>query len=205
MSLPAPTDSPRLFVIVLAVISLCGAPGPVNAQDPGACSGDARLGFSTAVGELTDVASTGPALGLGFGCPVTERLSFRATSDAVLRIGPHMHMLYLLAGPRLRLTSPDARRWRVTARIEGGWTGVATFGGCAGTCPRWARMESSVTAGGGIRVRRHLGDAVGVVLDAGLRFLFVNSDDVTTFDGRLIEGFDTATVIPVSAGLEVRF
>lgn len=190
-------------LILVAILLVTAA--SAEAQDDRRCSGDFRLGFSTAVGELSEVASIGPMLGLGFGCPVGDRLSLRGSADAALRIGSHMHMHHLVAGPHLALTSPDAESWTITARVEGGWTFVQTFGTCPGTCPRWSRVKSSPTAGGGVRLRREMGDIVSLVADAGVRVLFVDSADHTDFEGNVIEGFDTATVLPMSVGLQIQF
>lgn len=186
------------------VAILAASAASAEAQVDGGCSGDVRLGFSTAVGEFSEVASIGPMLGFGFGCPVGDRLSLRSTADAAVRISSHMHMLHLVAGPHLALTSPDAENWTITARIEGGWTFVETFGTCLGSC-RWARVKSSPTAGGGVRLRRDMGDLVSLVADAGVRVLLVDSADHTDFAGNVVEGFDTATVLPVSVGLEIQF
>lgn len=191
---------------VALLIAVAGVPDSVRAQAADSCSGDVRIGFSTAVGELRDVASVGPVLGFGFGCPLGERLSIRTSADAAIRIGPNMHMLHLLAGPHLTLTAPYAQEWKVAARIEAGWTYVPTFGSnpTVSPPPRWALMSSGLTAGGGVRFRRQTGDIVSIVADLGIRMVFVGTEDVIGFQGNVAEGFDTAIAIPVTVGIEFR-
>lgn len=178
---------------------------PLGAQEAHTCGAELRAGASVPVGEVNDVLDRSPLAGLAFGCRVGNRIWLHAGLD-IAGIGSDIALYHLLAGSRWTLARSSADAWRATAGVHAGWTEIIHTGVSFGVPRRDGRLESSLTAGAEIRLLRRLSDHLGVFVDAGLRVLFVHSDDVVSAaTGETIEGFDEVVLVPLSAGLDIGF
>ena len=85
-----------------------------------------------------------------------------------------------------------------------GWA-TAGFQGVVIRSPRVDLIESGVTTIADIRLQYRIAKAFALLLDAGWRLTFVNSEDLfeDVFEDTFLEGFDQVSTIAITAGLEV--
>ncbi len=208
----------------LAIMFLMGAglASPTWAQgmseDP-AWTLDARGGISVPAGDLADlpIDDVGPSFGAGVGYHLTPRLALRADGDVELFSGeseggtvgaPDINLWHYNAGVDFELTRPGAGPWDVTVNVAGGATTWDTDSFSAGTGATQELSETYFTANGGLRAGYDLNRSVSVFLGGQWYLQFTDEEDtqaLASLTPELSEGFDSASSIPLYAGLSVKF
>lgn len=202
------------FAVTAAVIFAL-APATLHAQDRGSVSFQAQGGVAVPVSDLADVTDPGATFGAGVAYWISPRLAIRADGDVSLLTGtdsegtgpegPDMNLFHYNGGLQLQLTDPELSRFRFLVNLGAGAT---TFDADepegAGQAADFS--ETYFTANGGLSVGLDVTSAVSVFLDGQWYLAFTDEEDTAGFgdftgDG---EGFDTASVVPITLGLRIR-
>jgi len=155
-------------------------------EDPG-WTIDGRGGIAVPAGDLADLAveGVGPTFGLGVGYYVHPRVALRIDGDVDFlsgdegtggATGPDITLFHYNAGAEVELTRPGAGPW-------------------------------DVTANGGLKVGHDVNRNVNVFVGGQWYLQFTEEADtqpVAELAG-LTESFDSASTIPLYAGLKLKF
>ena len=199
----------RFVLLIAGLGTLVAAPCVAKAQEGLAGLGlhiEARAGVAAPVGELADSeAGAGFTFGLGISYPLARRFAVRAGFDAeFLAPGGDLEFYRYTAGIQFGLV--DSEAFKV---LLGGGVGWATAGFQGVVIIRSLRVEliqSGVTTTADLQLQYRIAKAFALLLDAGCRLTFVNSEDRVfedVFGDTFLEGFNQVTTIAITAGLEV--
>lgn len=218
----------RTFAALGAAVLLAlgtAAPGAAQGMDDSKWSVDGRAGVTVPTGDLADlnVSDVGPAGGLGIGYEVHPRVTITAdgafellpgdspaggsdSSPAGDALAPDLRLYHYNAGVEVELTPPETGRFDVTANVAGGATTWDTDEFTAnGT--RAELSETYLTANGGLEAGYRVSRSVNAFVGGQWYMQFTDEAETAPLaqTADLGEGFDTASTIPVYAGLELSF
>lgn len=185
---------------------------------------EGRGGISVPAGDLADVFDVGPTFGGGVGYKVHPRVTLRVDGDVGILSGsdelataaeaPDTRLWHYNGGVEVELTQPGASRWDVTANLAGGGT---TFSSDdfepAVTNPVTGETvtdfsETYFTANGGLKIGYDVTPSVNVFAGGQWYLAFTDEEDTAVFSALSpseIDAFDTASEIPITAGVRVKF
>lgn len=211
-------------VTALAVaVALIPLDTPAQAQmagDTGKWSVDARGGIAVPAGDLADAVDVGPTFGLGVAYRIHPRVSIRVDGDLDIYSGadvattvgelelPDLNLWHYNAGVAVELTEPGASPWDVTVNLGAGAT---TFDGDAFTTSGGATVEGITetyfTGNGGLKIGYDVHESVNLYAGGQWYLAFTDEEDTAALtDGTLqTEGFDTASSLPLTLGVKVKF
>lgn len=178
---------------------------------------DGRGGIAVPAGDFADLAidDVGPTFGLGVGYYVHPRVAIRIDGDVDLfsgdelaggATGPDITLFHYNAGAEVELTPPGASPWDVTANVGAGATTWDTDSFTVGTVSE-ELSETYFTANGGLKVGYDVHRNVTVFLGGQWYLQFTDEADTQPLAelAGLTEGFDSASTIPIYAGLKLKF
>lgn len=202
-----------------ALLFALGAAGTAQAQavDAPKWTIDGRGGVALPTGDLADLAleDVGPSFGLGVGYHVHPRVAVRADGElsmfagddvAAGGTGPDVSLLHYTAGVDVELTRPGAGPWDLTANVGAGATTWDTDEFIVdGTADELS--ETYPTANGGLRLGYDVTRNVNVFAGGQWYLQFADESETAPLaeTAGLTEGFDTASTMPIYAGLELTF
>jgi len=205
----------------LATIAVLGlvAVAPTHAQSTDDAPGwtfDGRGGISVPAGDLADLPiEVGPSFGAGVGYYVTPRVAIRGDGSVELfsgddlaggGTGPDITLWHYNAGVEVELTQPGAGPWDVTANVAGGATTWDTDRFTSGTGTS-DDLETYFTANGGLKAGYDVTPSVNVFVGGQWYLQFTDEEDtraLASLTPDLSEGFDTASTVPLYAGIEFK-
>lgn len=207
------------LAFALALVPLAS---PAQAQMMGETSKwsiDGRGGIAVPAGDLSDAVDVGPTFGLGIAYRVHPRVSIRVDGDVDVYSGadvqtaagtvelPDLNLWHYNAGVGVELTEPGASRWDVTANVGAGAT---TFDGDAFTTNGTTvdgLSETYFTANGGLKFGYDVSRNVNVYAGGQWYLAFTDEEDTAglTPGGQQGSGLDTASSIPLTLGLKLKF
>lgn len=204
----------------LALLGL-GAPDSARAQayaDSPRWTVDGRGGISVPVSDLSDlpIDDVAPTAGVGVGYHLTSRVTLRVDGNvewfsgeemAAGGSGPDITLWHYNGGVEVELTEPGAGPWDVSANLAGGattWdTDTFTTGG-GGTAEV---SETYFTANGGLRAGYDISERVHVFVGGQWYLQFTDEAEtrpLAALSPELNEGLDTASSLPLTAGIELK-
>lgn len=203
-------------------LAVAAALAPADAQAQGAehpWSIDARGGIAVPAGDLSDAVDVGPSFGLGIAYRIHPRIALRVDGDLDVYSGadletaggqvelPDLNLWHYNAGLAFEVTRPGASPWDVTANLGAGATtfdGDAPAGG-GSTVDDGGLSETYFTANGGLRVGYDVHESVNVYAGGQWYLAFTDEEDTAGVAGPEAQGFDTASSIPLTLGVKIRF
>lgn len=210
--------------IFAAALFLTAAPADASAQavdDPWVIEG--RGGISVPAGDLADVYDVGPSFGAGIGYRVHPRVTLRLDGDVSILGGadlttgaeaPDTRLWHYNGGVEVELTPPAESRWGVTLNLAGGATTFASDD-FAEPLTNPATGESVTdfantyfSGNGGLKVGYAVSPSVDVYVGGQWHLAFTDEEDTAVFSQLSpteIQAFDTASEIPVVAGVRATF
>lgn len=217
------TGSLRRALVALGAVALLtlgtAAPGAAQGMDASKWTLDGRAGAALPTGEVADlnIDDLGFAGNLGVGYRVHPRVTVRAdggyeqfSGDAIGQVppgsalAPTLRLFHYTAGVEVELTPPEASRFDVTASVAGGATTWDTDEFTSdGT--RTDFSETYLTANGGLEVGYQVSRTATVFLGGQWYMQFTDETETQPLAGTagLSEGFDTASTVPLYAGIEL--
>lgn len=215
------TRAATFMSIAAALAFVVGGAVPAQAQgivdeDPG-WTIDGRGGIAVPAGDFADLAidDVGPTFGLGVGYYVHPRVALRIDGDVDFfsgdelaggATGPDITLFHYNAGAEVELTPPGASPWDVTANVGAGATTWDTDSFTVGTASDEV-SETYFTANGGLKVGYDVHRNVNVFVGGQWYLQFTDEADtqpLAELAGQP-EGFDSASTIPIYAGLKLKF
>lgn len=208
------------LAFALALIPLASPAQAQMSGETGTWSIDARGGVAVPAGDLSDAVDVGPTFGLGIAYRVHPRVSIRVDGDldiysgADLQTGagtfelPDLNLWHYNAGVGIELTEPGASRWDVTANLGAGAT---TFDGDAFTTSGGTTVEglseTYFTANGGLKFGYDVHPNVNVYAGGQWYLAFTDEEDTAGLTGGTGqgEGLDTASSLPLTLGVKLKF
>lgn len=215
------SESLRRTFLALGAVALLAlgtaAPGAAQGMEDSPWVVDGRGGISVPAGDVADlnIDEVGYAAGLGAGYEVHPRVTVRADglferfsgdSPAGGDQAPSLNLYHYNAGVEVELTPPRTGRFDVTANVAGGATTWDTDEFTANGSQA-ELSETYLTANGGLEAGYQVTRNLNVFLGGQWYLQFTDEAETRSLaqTAGLTEGFDTASTIPVYAGLELNF
>ena len=215
------SESVRRTFLALGAVALLAlgtaAPGAAQGMDGSPWVVDGRAGASVPAGDMADlnIDDVGLNAGLGVGYRVHPRVTVRADglferfsgdSPAGDALAPSLELYHYNAGVEVELTPPQTGRFDVTASVAGGATTWDTDEFTADGSQA-ELSETYLTASGGLEAGYRVTRTLNVFLGGQWYLQFTDEAETRGLaqTAGLSEGFDTASTIPVYAGLELSF
>lgn len=214
----------RRTIVVVALLAVPVLHARSAAQTPpGERSGwalEARSGFALPAGALSELASPGPAVGVGglywIGPKVAARADFgfeRYASSSPFgpyeEEGPAVRMWRTTVGVQLRFTEEDPENWSTILGLGVGAATLDTQGFLVPVTDRYAGFQLDQTypeAYGQVRASYEPSERIRLLIGVEGHLTLTSSEDTRVFeaatDGR-VEAFDVVAAFPLTVGVEL--
>lgn len=206
------------WLTTIAAFAFLGLVLPGDASAQGKFSFAGQGGMAVAAGQVADLTDVGASVGGGVAYWITPRVAVRGDFDANLLPGhegeapvpeaPDMNLLHYNGGVEVQLTDPQDSPWNVNVNVGGGATTIDTdqFQDNGGAPVDF--NETYLALNGGLGVGYDVNRNVAVFLDGQYYLTVTDEEDTAVFNAFTpdaeAEGFERASVFPVTLGLRIR-